>query len=148
MTERSAVSSPDFGPDDTSTLAFGPLMIHMASVRHHDGHGGRRQLSGSAVARAATAAFAQLGELGFQVRERDLGAWRGSEVTVASETVTLLVQADWIDRELVVWVRAAGTQYLPIASLSPESGASLCVCSAASGRSPQPTAAAATWPET
>ncbi|WP_232074649.1 hypothetical protein [Phytohabitans suffuscus] len=75
---------------------------------------------GQRLLAAATAAFAELGDLGFRVRERDVGAWRGGEVTVASDTVTIVIQADWIDREMAVWVRVAGAQYLPIESLIPD----------------------------
>ena len=69
---------------------------------------------------ATIAAFAVLDGFGFRVCETHLDAWRGADVTVASETVTIAVVADWSDRELAVWVHVAGARPMPIQTLIPE----------------------------
>ena len=69
---------------------------------------------------AATAAFAVLHGFGFRMCEPHLDAWRGADVVVASETVTIAVEADWLERELGVWVHVAGAPPMPIENLIPE----------------------------
>jgi hypothetical protein len=75
---------------------------------------------GQRLLKAATAAFAVLGESGFEVRETDLDEWRGAGLTVASQSVAIHVGAEWWDRELAVWVQVAGAPAVPVEKLIPE----------------------------
>ncbi|MEV4534564.1 hypothetical protein AB0J82_12110 [Asanoa sp. NPDC049518] len=67
---------------------------------------------------AAVAAFDGLD--GFHVVEPRLDAWRGAGVTVTSETVSIIVEADWVECELAVWVQVAGAPPVPVEKLVPE----------------------------
>ncbi|RZU76573.1 hypothetical protein EV384_5238 [Micromonospora kangleipakensis] len=69
---------------------------------------------------ATVTAFAVLDGFGVRVCEPHLDAWRGADVVVASETVTIAVAADWLERELAVWVHVVGARPMPVENLIPE----------------------------
>ncbi|GAA1891521.1 hypothetical protein [Asanoa iriomotensis] len=54
------------------------------------------------------------------MRESHPNAWRGADVAVANETVTITVEADWVERQLAVWVQVAGAPHVPVEKLVPE----------------------------
>jgi hypothetical protein len=79
-----------------------------------DNYQGQRLLA------ASTAAFAVLADLGFQVAADNANSWRGAEVSVRSATVTIVIQAEWWDRELAVWIDVEGAPTVAIEDLVPD----------------------------
>ncbi|GAB3960160.1 hypothetical protein [Micromonospora vulcania] len=69
---------------------------------------------------ATVTAFAVLDRYGFRVGAARLEWERGADVVVANATVTITVQADWLERELVVWVQVAGARPMRVEQLIPD----------------------------
>lgn len=89
----------------------------------HDG--GVAEVENYQGQRLLAAAMGAFGQLGFQVRDQHLDAWRGASLTVVRGTVAIAVDADWLERELAVSVRVAGAGPLPVEVLIPELRATL-----------------------
>ena len=92
----------------------------VALLRHDGEHGGERRLPRPTAIERGCAAFPGLSDAGFRILDSHVGARRGASLTVASETITITVDADWYDHELSVHVQVAGAQHLPIERLLPE----------------------------
>jgi hypothetical protein len=69
---------------------------------------------------ASAVAFAVLAEYGFQLRDSRLNTWQGASVVAANDTVAIVVDADWSERELSVSIQVTGAQPLPVERLIPE----------------------------
>jgi hypothetical protein len=76
-------------------------------------------VQGIRLQRAVTAAFAPLAGHGFQVRDTQSGWDRGASVVVASGSVTIVVDADFLECELSVKVQVAGARPVPVEDLVP-----------------------------
>ena len=68
---------------------------------------------------AAVRAFAVLQQYGFRLRDAHVDGTHGDSVVVASDTVAIVVRADWHERQLSVVIQMAGARPVPVERLLP-----------------------------